>query len=457
MENNVELTPRQVVAELDKYIIGQDEAKRAVAIAVRNRWRRQQLPDDIRDEVAPKNIIMVGPTGVGKTEIARRLAALMNAPFIKIEATKFTEVGYVGRDVDSIVRDLLERAIHILRAEQAQIYEAAARNAAEERLLDALLPLPMTTAVHTSDEAEQEAQRHQRTREKLRQQLQAGSLEDRKVEINVEEKAMPVNIFSNIGLEQMEPEMQNFFERIMPTRTARRRASVAEARQVLFQQELDKFIDQDMLLAEAIARTEQSGIVFLDEIDKICGGEAHGPDVSREGVQRDLLPLVEGTTVNTRHGMVRTDHILFIGAGAFSRNKPSDLMPELQGRFPIRVQLKDLSEEDFVRILTEPHNALTRQQTALLATDGVELTFTDEGVKALAAKAFELNNTQQNIGARRLYAVMEKVCEQISYDAPDAGEKKVIVDAAFVADRLAHASRDEDLNIFGFARGQKPS
>ena len=352
MEANRHLTPSEIVAELDKFIIGQDDAKRAVAIAIRNRWRRQQLKPDIRDEVAPKNIIMVGPTGVGKTEIARRLAALVKAPFSKVEATKFTEVGYVGRDVESIVRDLLERAIQMVRAELSEHNMAKAEAASEEQLLDHLLPAPnMETSVIDTEEAAQNQQRYERTRNKLREQLRAGKMEDRDIEISVEEKVMPVNVLSNVGLDQMEPEMQNFFDKIMPSRQARRRVTVREGRVIIRQQELDKLIDQDKMIETAIWRTEQSGIVFLDELDKVCGGDSYGPEVSREGVQRDLLPMVEGTTVNTRHGMVNTDHVLFIAAGAFSRNKPSDLMPELQGRFPIRVQLQDLNQEQFSRIL----------------------------------------------------------------------------------------------------------
>jgi len=395
---------------------------------------------------------MVGPTGVGKTEIARRLAALVKAPFSKVEATKFTEVGYVGRDVESIVRDLLERAIQMVRAELSEHNMAKADEASEEQLLDYLLPTPIVeTTVIDTEEAAQNQQRYERTRNKLREQLRAGAMEDREIEISVEEKVMPVNVLSNVGLDQMEPEMQNFFDKIMPSRQARRRVTVREGRVIIRQQELDKLIDQDKMIETAIWRTEQSGIVFLDELDKVCGGDSYGPEVSREGVQRDLLPMVEGTTVNTRHGMVNTDHVLFIAAGAFSRNKPSDLMPELQGRFPIRVQLKDLNQEQFSRILTEPRNALTTQQIALLATEGIKLKFTDDGVAAMAEKAFEINRTQQNIGARRLYAVMEKVLEQISFDAPDRAKKKYVIDADYVNEFISKATRDEDLNIFGFA------
>jgi len=453
MKQERHLTPSEIVAELDKFIIGQDDAKRAVAIAIRNRWRRQQLAPEIRDEVAPKNIIMAGPTGVGKTEIARRLASLVRAPFVKIEATKFTEVGYVGRDVESMVRDLLERAIQMVRDELAELNMEKAEEAMQERILDCLLPAPAAGPVVDTQEAAENMQRYERTRNKLREQLLAGALEERQIEISVEEKTMPVNVLSNVGLDQMEPEMQNFFEKLMPSRQARRRLHVREARNIIRQQELDKLIDQDKMIAAAIKRTEQSGIVFLDEIDKVAGSNGWGPDVSREGVQRDLLPMVEGTTVNTKHGMVKTDHILFIAAGAFSRNKPADLMPELQGRFPIRVQLSDLDQKQFRRILTEPRNALTMQQKALLETEGIKLTFTDDGITAMAEKAYEINRTQQNIGARRLYTVMEKVLEQISFDAPDKSKKKYIIDAEYVNEHISKASRDEDLNIFGFAAG----
>ncbi|MFC1782858.1 ATP-dependent protease ATPase subunit HslU [Planctomycetota bacterium] len=446
------LTPRQVVAELDKYIIGQDDAKRAVAIAVRNRWRRLQLEPEIREEVAPKNIIMVGPTGVGKTEIARRLAALVGAPFINVEGTKFTEIGYVGRDVESMVRDLLERSLQMVHHEESARFAEMAAQSAEERILDCLLPAPASGPTIDTQQIQETQERHERTRQKLREQLQAGALEERQIEISVEEKAASIPIFSNVGLDQMEPEMQNFLDRMMPTKMNRRRMTVQQARQILRQQELDNLIDHDKMIETAIKRTEEAGIVFLDELDKITGGESFGPDVSREGVQRDLLPMVEGSTINTRHGMVQTDHILFIAAGAFSRNRPSDLMPELQGRFPIRVKLKDLDQHQFVRILTEPRNALTKQQVELLKTEGIKLKFTDDGIKAMAAKAFQINKEQQNIGARRLYAVMEKVLEEISFEAPD-GAKKYLINADYVNEHLGKATEDEDLNIFGFAAG----
>jgi ATP-dependent HslUV protease ATP-binding subunit HslU len=451
MISTSEFTPRQIVTELDKYIIGQDDAKRAVAIAVRNRWRRQQLPEEIREEVAPKNIIMAGPTGVGKTEIARRLAALVGAPFVKIEATKFTEVGYVGRDVESMIRDLVERAINMVRDEQAALCSEEAERATEERILDYLLPRPLHHEV-TPDADGDVQDRYERTRNKLREQLRKGDMEERPIEIMVEEKAMPINILSNVGMDQMDPEMQNFFDKLMPSKAAPKRMAVQDARKVIRQQELDKLVDHDKVVQTAIARTENSGVIFLDEIDKICSGGNHAhAEVSREGVQRDLLPLVEGTTVNTRHGLVRSDHILFIAAGAFSRNKPSDLMPELQGRFPIRVKLSDLDQEQFRRILTEPRNSLTTQQIALLETEGVKLEFTDDGVAAMAERAFHINSTQQNIGARRLYAVMEKVLDEISFEACDSKAKKYVIDSSYVNEHLRDAHKDEDLNVFGFA------
>ena len=452
MPNTDHLTPKQIVTELDKFIIGQDDAKRAVAVAIRNRWRRQQLTGEIREEVAPKNIIMSGPTGVGKTEIARRLAALVQAPFVKIEATKFTEVGYVGRDVESMVRDLVERAIKMVREEQNEIWAEKAEQALEEALLDLLLPQPLSSSVDASAaQTEEDQQRHERTRNKLREQLRAGALEDRNVELTLEEKSASVNILSNVGMDQMDPGMQDMFDKLIPSRTVHRTMTVAEARKIVYHQELDKLVDHEKIVETAVARAEQSGLIFLDEIDKLCGSDGHGPDVSREGVQRDLLPLVEGCSVNTKHGMVKTDHILFIAAGAFSRNKPSDLMPELQGRFPIRVKLQDLGEEEFRRILTEPKSALTIQQIALMKTEGVTIKFTDDGITRMAEKAAQINKEQQNIGARRLYAILEKVLEDVSFEAPDCKQKKFVVDAAFVDEHLSNVSDDEDLNIFGFA------
>ncbi len=440
----MDMTPRQIVSELDRYIVGQAAAKRAVAVAIRNRWRRMQLPDAMRAEVGPKNILMIGPTGVGKTEIARRLAKLVNAPFLKIEATKFTEVGYHGRDVDTIVRDLLELAISMVRGEQTEVVRQRAEEMAEEALIDALLP-DDTEAKDGEEEA-----RRQRTREKLRAQLRAGTLEDRLIDLRVEQKAAPMGMFATtIGAEQMEPELQNFIERLMPSQSKDRKVTVKEARTILFQQESEKLIDRDKMISMAVTRTENSGIVFLDEVDKLCGTHsAHGPDVSRQGVQRDLLPIIEGSTINTRHGPVRTNHILFIAAGAFHSSKPSDLMPELQGRLPIRVELTDLTREDFLRILTEPQNALLKQHQAMLGTEGVQLEFRPDAIEAMAELAFSVNRTTQNIGARRLYTIVEKVLEDISFDAPDRKGEPVSVDAAYVRGRLAELVKDEDLSRF---------
>jgi len=441
-----QLTPRQIVAELDRYIVGQADAKRAVAVAVRNRWRRQQLPEAMREDVSPKNIIMIGPTGVGKTEIARRLAGLTGAPFIKVEATKYTEVGYHGRDVESMIRDLLDSSIALVREEMMEQVKEAAQERVEERLLDYLPPADAAGFVDAEGEA-----RRKRSREKLLEQLKAGELEDRQIEMQVEEKVTAVGVLGNAGME-MDVEFQSMFEKMLPSRRDTRRMSVRDARKVIRAQEAEKLIDRDKIHRTAIERVEQTGIVFLDELDKVAGTDkTNGPDVSRQGVQRDLLPIVEGSTVMTKYGPVKTDHILFIAAGAFHSSKPSDLMPELQGRFPIRVELQDLTKEDFVRILREPRHSLTKQQTALLATEGIDVTFNDDAVDAMAQIAYDVNRRSQNIGARRLYTILERVFEQISFDACDPplqAEKKVTITADYVRERLRDVVKDEDLSKF---------
>ena len=443
MEN---LTPKQIVSELDKYIVGQTDAKRAVAVAVRNRWRRQQLPESMRPDVAPKNILMIGPTGVGKTEIARRLAGLTGAPFIKVEATKYTEVGYHGRDVESMIRDLLDSAIAMVRSEMTESVKEPAERHVEDRLLDYLLPRAESGGSGFDDE-ESRAKR-ERTREKLREQLHAGQLEERQIEIAVEERSTVVGVLGNAGME-MDVEFQNMFEKMLPSKRETRRLTVRDARKVLFNQEAEKLIDRDRINRTAIERVEQSGMCFIDEIDKVAGTESkHGPDVSRQGVQRDLLPIVEGSTVITKYGPVKTDHILFIAAGAFHGSKPSDLMPELQGRFPIRVELKDLTKDDFIRILREPQNALTKQQIALLGTEGMQVEFADDAIDEMAQMAFEVNRRTQNIGARRLYTILEKVFETISFDAPELADKRVKITADYVRQRLAEVVKDEDLSKF---------
>ncbi|HYK38315.1 ATP-dependent protease ATPase subunit HslU [Alloacidobacterium sp.] len=424
-----ELTPREIVAELDKYVVGQHAAKRAVAIALRNRMRRQKLPPDLAEEIMPKNIIMIGPTGVGKTEIARRLAKLTNSPFLKVEASKFTEVGYVGRDVEAIVRDLVEIAIDMVREEKLEEVEDKAELNAEERLLDLLLPPPTPAPASSTPQSEHGTltfpapsnESHQRTREKLRQQFREGKLDDRMVEIDVRERNAPsFEIISNQGVEEMDINLKDVLPNIFGQRTKKRKMKVGEAFDYLVQEEEGRLIDMDQVTRTAVERVENSGIVFLDEIDKIAGREGgHGPDVSREGVQRDILPIVEGTTVNTRYGMVRTDHILFIAAGAFHVSKPSDLIPELQGRFPIRVELQSLTVEDFIRILQEPKSSLTKQYTALLETEGLKLEFTPESLEEMARFAFRVNETTENIGARRLHTIMERVLDEISFLAPD--------------------------------------
>lgn len=442
------LTPRQIVEELDKYVIGQHKAKRAVAIALRNRWRRQRLPEELRDEVMPKNIIMIGATGVGKTEIARRLARLVQAPFLKIEASKFTEVGYVGRDVDSIIRDLTEIGVNMVKQEMTEQVQDKARAQAEERLLDLLLP-PLRTApgfeVPTADQQEQ----HNTTREKLRHQLRDGKLDERYVELEVKEKVMPFGIISNVGMEEIEMSIKEMLGGLLPEKSKKRRVKVPEAFQILMHEEAAKLIDMDKVVKEALQRVEQSGIVFLDEIDKIAGRESgHGPDVSREGVQRDLLPIVEGSTVTTKYGPVKTDHILFIAAGAFHVSKPSDLIPELQGRFPIRVELESLGKAEFVRILTEPQNALIKQHIALLATEDVTVNFTQDGIEEIAGIAEIVNERTENIGARRLHTIMEKLLDEISFDAPERKGTVITIDAAYVRSRLADIVKSEDLSRY---------
>jgi ATP-dependent HslUV protease ATP-binding subunit HslU len=471
------LTPRQIVEELDKYIIGQSEAKRSVAIALRNRSRRQMLDEDIRDEVAPKNIIMIGSTGVGKTEIARRLARLVDAPFIKVEASKYTEIGYVGRDVESMIRDLTDLAVNMIKAEQTEIVKEKALEMVEESLLDCLIPPPRPpkkfvespedvdeieveiieedSGLEIEIEAEsqisqQQEERYQKTREKFRQRLKAGKLEDNPVEISVKNRAMPfIEIFSPGGIEEMDINFKDMFSNILPNQTKKRRVPVSEARTILMQEESEKLIDMDAVISEAILRVENSGIVFLDEIDKIAGRESrHGPDISREGVQRDILPIIEGSTVTSKYGAVRTHHILFIAAGAFHVSSPSDLIPELQGRFPIRVELKSLNKDDFKSILTEPKNALVKQYVALLGTEGIEATITDDAIDEIAALAFQVNESVEDIGARRLHTIMEKLFESLFFDAPNLEKKHIAIDAAYVRAELSAIVKDQDLSRY---------
>ena len=460
-----ELTPREIVRELDKYVVGQNQAKRAVAIALRNRMRRQKLSAELAEEVIPKNIIMIGPTGVGKTEIARRLAKLANSPFMKVEASKFTEVGYVGRDVESMIRDLVEIAIDMVREEKLEDVADKAELNAEERLLDLLLPAmpaPVQTRPAATDpqqigfnigiggEPLLAGEPGSRTREKFRQQLREGKLDERIVELDVREKSMPAfEIITNQGVEEMDVNMKDMLPNIFGQRTKKRKMKVSEAFEYLIQEEEQRLIDMDQVTRIAVERVENSGIIFLDEIDKIAGREGgHGPDVSREGVQRDILPIVEGTTVNTRYGMVRTDHILFIAAGAFHVSKPSDLIPELQGRFPIRVELQSLTVEDFIKILTEPKSSLTKQYIALLDTEGLKLEFTPEALAEVANFAFKVNEGTENIGARRLHTIMERVLDEISFEAPDMKEKSVTIDADYVRKTLTDIVKDQDLSRY---------
>jgi ATP-dependent HslUV protease ATP-binding subunit HslU len=441
-----DLTPRKIVEELNKYIIGQYNAKRAVAIALRNRWRRQRLSPELKDEVLPKNIIMIGPTGVGKTEIAKRLSRLANAPFVKVEASKFTEVGYVGRDVESMIRDLTEVSISMVKSEQMEKVMERAKLLAEERILDLLLPQPKSRGASPEEE---EREKYKETRERLRTSLKEGRLDNRYVEIEIREKMIPFGVVSNVGLEELEINLKEMLGNFLPEKPKRKKVKVPEALSILIQEEASKLIDMDKVTKEAIERTEQSGIVFVDEVDKIASrGYAHGPDVSREGVQRDMLPIVEGCTVATKHGPVRTEHILFIAAGAFHMTKPSDLIPELQGRFPIRVELDALGKDEFVRILTEPYNALIKQYTALLSTEQVDIDFTKDAIDEIADIAAYVNEKTENIGARRLHTVLEKLLEDISFEAPEKKNGQLTIDRRYVKDKLIDIVKDEDLSRY---------
>jgi ATP-dependent HslUV protease ATP-binding subunit HslU len=441
------MTPREIVSELDRYIVGQKDAKRAVAIALRNRWRRQQVSEDLREEIVPKNIIMIGPTGVGKTEISRRLAKLAQAPFIKVEASKFTEVGYVGRDVESIIRDLTDLAVNMVKEEEKQKVEIKAHEVAEERVLDLLLPPGSGAGI---DSEAIDSARVQGTREKLKKMLREGKMDDRFVDIEITQSAMPmIEVLTPQGMEGMEFNLKEMFSNLMPKKTKKKTVKIPEALEILTQEEAGKLVDMDKVTGEAVRRVEQSGIVFLDEIDKIAGREAgQGPDVSRQGVQRDLLPIVEGSTVNTKYGMVKTDHILFVASGAFHSAKPSDLIPEFQGRFPIRVELSSLGKDDFIRILTEPKNALIKQYEALLETEGVHLKFGDGAIEEIARIASDVNDRMENIGARRLHTILERLLDDVSFAAPEMNGKEVAIDATYVRDRLLPILKNEDLSRY---------
>jgi len=443
MSNDIFFTPREIVSELDRYIIGQNKAKRAVSIALRNRWRRQRVSPDLKDEIAPKNILMIGPTGVGKTEIARRLAKLAQAPFLKVEASKFTEVGYVGRDVESMIRDITDIAIKMVTDEEKNSVRVKAEEHAEERMLDMLLPAP------SSNPETQETESSSDTRQKLRKLLREGRLDERFVDIEVTSKNLPIQVFSPSGMDEMDVNISDMIGNLFPKKTKKRKVNVPEAMEILIQEEAQKLIDMDNVVKLAIDRVEQSGIIFIDEIDKVAGRESSaGPDVSREGVQRDLLPIIEGCTVNTKHGMVKTDHILFVGAGAFHVSKPSDLIPELQGRFPIRVELEPLTKDDFVNILTKPKNALIKQYMELLNTENIELIFADDAINEIAETAQHVNESTENIGARRLHTIMERMLDDISFEAPDMKEEKIVIDANYVKEKIADIVKDRDLSRY---------
>lgn len=441
------LTPREIVSELDKYIVGQNMAKRAVGVALRNRWRRQKVSPELRDEISPKNILMMGPTGVGKTEIARRLAKLAQAPFVKVEASKFTEVGYVGRDVESMIRDLTEIAVNMVTEEETLSVNTRARELAEDKLIDLLVPTrPDTEADGDVDEAKKKMSE---TKKKMRKLLWDGKLDDREVEIEITARSLPIQVFSQAGVEEMDPGISEMIGSLMPKKSKVRKVKVPEALDILTEEEARRLIDVDQVTQLALERTENSGIIFIDEIDKVAGKNGvSGPDVSREGVQRDLLPIIEGSSVTTKHGMVRTDHILFIGAGAFHVSKPSDLIPELQGRFPIRVELEALTKDDFIRILTEPENALIKQYTELMRTEDINLVFSKEAVEKIAETAAEVNSSTENIGARRLHTVLEKLLDEISFNAPDMKEKKIVIDKSYVEEKIADIVKDRDLSRY---------